>query len=479
MSNTAIVFVVVYVVGLALAFKHPIWGLTTYMWAFYDNPQSHWWYRQLPPDFRWSLVAAGVTFIAFVIHSSSQEATGTRAKPDGPANAGEAPSLGPGFWLLALMAVWMWVQSAWAINLDTHLEGCMLFTKYLLLYFVIVRLIRTEAYLELLSWVHVTGCFLWGWILYTSNLSFRAEVVLGPGVEDSNTSGFHLVTGLAFGGFMLLGFKDKRRLLLLGMLPFIMNGIILTSSRGAVVAMAAAGISALIFAPRAKRLTVWAGAALGIVLFLRLAGSDLFWQRMNTIQVTGDETDMEESAYSRLEIAAANWQMFLDHPFGAGYRGNVELSPRYIDRKWLTEGRRAAHNTFLAVLVDMGAPGFLLLLTLLGWSLARLVALKRLDKKGLSPALGTYRGAIAAGLVAYIVAGQFGNFVTAEVSIWLLAMTAVLDSLSTAAVLPLTVSSRSTGVSDSRAAVPALRGLGAYSQRSAHLLRTTNDQMRR
>jgi len=171
--------------------------------------------------------------------------------------------------------------------------------------------------------------------------------------------------------------------------------------------------------------------------------------------------------------------MFLDHPFGAGYRGNVALSPRYLDEKWLTEGRRAAHNTFLAVLVDMGAPGFLMLLTLLGWSLARLVALKRLDKKGLSTALGTYRGAIAAGLVAYIVAGQFGNFVTAEVSIWLLAMTAALDSLAAAAVLPLAVSSRSTGVSDSRAAVPALRGLGAYSQRSAHLLRTTSDQSRR
>ena len=478
MSNTALVFVVVYVVGLALAFKNPIWGLTTYMWAFYDNPNSQWWNRQLP-DLRWSLIAAAVTFIAFVIHSSRQEAPGTRAQPHGATSASAPPSLGPGFWLLALMAVWMWVQSAWAINLDTHLEGCMLFTKYLMLYFVIVRLIRTEAYLELLSWVHVAGCFLWGWILYTSNLSFRAELGLGPGVEDSNTLGFHLVTGLAFGGFMLLGLKDKRRLLLLGMLPFIMNGIILTSSRGAVVAMAAAGVSALIFAPRARRLTVWAGAALGIVLFLRLAGSDLFWQRMNTIQVTGDETEMEASAYSRFEIASANWQMFLDHPFGAGYRGNVALSPRYLDEKWLTEGRRAAHNTFLAVLVDMGAPGFLVLLTLLGWSLARLVALKRLDKKGLSTALGTYRGAIAAGLVAYIVAGQFGNFVTAEVSIWLLAMTAALDSLAAAAVLPLAVSSRSTGVSDSRAAVPALRGLGAYSQRSAHLLRTTSDQSRR
>ena len=144
---------------------------------------------------------------------------------------------------------------------------------------------------------------------------------------------------------------------------------------------------------------------------------------------------MEASAYSRLEVAKANWQMFVDHPLGAGYRGNVWLSPDYLDERWLSTGdRRAAHNTFLAVLVDGGIPGILLFCSLLGWVLLRIWAMKRLDKHDLAVTLGSYRAAVGSAIFAYVVAGQFANFLIAEVGIWMMALTSALDRLTAPAV---------------------------------------------
>lgn len=358
----------------------------------------------------------------------------TMVSQAGPSVSMTSPSVSWGFGLLCLFTAWMWLQSLWAIDPDLHFEGCILFTKYVILFFVVERLVATEASLELFSWAHVGGCFWWGWQAYRYNGTGRLELEFGPGVADSNTLGFHLVTGLAFAGLMLVALPRRRRFLLLGMIPFILNGVILTASRGATLAMAAAAGGTLAFAPRLRRWVVYGGAALGIVLFLQLAGSELFWQRMGTMKVEEGE-DLEASAASRFDIASANWRMFLDHPMGVGYRGNVALSGLYMPQWVLTAaGDRAAHNTYLAVLVDEGAPGLLLFVGLHLWALISLIKLKRLDRSGLSATLGVYRGAVAGGLIAYVVAGLFTNFITAEVGIWLLALIFPLSCLSRAAI---------------------------------------------
>jgi O-antigen ligase len=327
----------------------------------------------------------------------------------------------------------MWTQSLWAIDGRLHLEGCVLFTKYLVLAFILERLLRTEKALDLFAWAHVGGCFLWGWLAYTMGGGGRVEMDLGPGVGDSNTLGFHLSTGLAFAGIMLVGLSYRRRLLLIAMIPFMLNGVILTASRGATLAMVAAGFGVLMFAPRVRRGVVYAAALLGVVLFLRLAQSDLFWQRMETLWLVQTGQPIEPSAETRIEVAKANWRMFLDNPLGVGHQGNVVLSPQYMREELLTRGRRSAHNTMLAVLIDQGVPGFLLFLSVLGWAAVKLMRLKRLDRRGLPVALGVYRGAVAGGIAAYAVAGLFGNFLTAEIGLWLLALVSVLDRLSSAA----------------------------------------------
>ena len=68
MSITAIVFLSCYGIGiLAALFRHPIFGLYTYLWAFYLSPSSHWWGNQVP-DLRWLYVAVIVTAVSVVVH---------------------------------------------------------------------------------------------------------------------------------------------------------------------------------------------------------------------------------------------------------------------------------------------------------------------------------------------------------------------------------------------------------------------------
>lgn len=78
MSITAAVFVLVYVAGLALALWNPMAGLCAYLWAFYMNPPGNWWGQDLP-DLRWSLIAALVTFVAYVLHNLSGAGSARRS----------------------------------------------------------------------------------------------------------------------------------------------------------------------------------------------------------------------------------------------------------------------------------------------------------------------------------------------------------------------------------------------------------------
>ncbi len=106
-----------------------MFGLVAYFWAFYMDPFSHWWGAYLP-DWRWSLVAAIVTLIATLRLERSA------VRPRWHASWGIR-------FLIAYVA-WMWLQNAWAVNGSYHLEGCILFTKYIVLVYVIYRIVSNE-----------------------------------------------------------------------------------------------------------------------------------------------------------------------------------------------------------------------------------------------------------------------------------------------------------------------------------------------
>jgi hypothetical protein len=406
-SLTAAVVFAVFGIGLLLGlFAHPIYALVSYLWIYYNHPPANWWGADLP-DLRYSLIAALVALVGAV-----RAPTPFSIRWYG----------NPGAKLLVAYCLWMWCQVPWAVNFEAHLEGSILATKYVILFYLIYKIVTDEKRFETFFWAHVLGCFILGWFAYRSGVHGRLENIAIPGVDDANFLAAQLITGSVIAGFMFVGISGYRRWIAFLALPLMLNAFILTQSRGGFLALAASAPVAWYLTPKKHRGLVSIAIVLGVVLFLILA-HDQFWGRVSTI-FPGPEGGTRET---RLDILVPQINMFLDHPLGAGHRGNEFLSPLYIAQEHLTEtGLRSAHNTFIAALVDQGFPGAILLMSLYFWVGLSLIRLRRLDTQGLPELLGIYRAALGTALASCFVSGLFLNLLKTEVQVWLLALLASL-----------------------------------------------------
>jgi hypothetical protein len=417
-----LIFVAAYFGGLAMALaRAPIWGLYAYLLAFYVHPPSRWWGSSIP-DLRWSLLAAGVTLVAMLIHRNKQD-----ERPSWLAN--------PMIVLFIVYVALMWAQTPLAADPETHRVGLEFMTKYIVVIFLIYRLCDTEDKVKGVLLAHVAGCFYLGWIAFGTDAGGRLDGVGGPGINNANSLGMQLGTGLVAGAMLILVYRGWERWVCVVMMPFIVNGIILTQTRGAFLGVLVAGLVIWALRPRVNTKLFYSLAVLGVVSFLWLA-QDFFWQRMASVTAAVEHSeDIDSSAESRIYIIKAQWQMALDYPLGSGFRGTAALSPRYIEERWLTsatgdvsvDGARSSHNTFMTALVEQGFLGAALYLAL--WLFIARELIKLRLTRGLSLPLATFSTAIGAALTVVFVAGMVTDYLNAEVQYWLLALLASVAQL--------------------------------------------------
>ncbi len=415
MSNTAVLFTSLFLLGLLLAFlRHPIYGIYSYMLVFYMGPGEAWWSENIP-NLRWSLLASAITLIAAVVYPS-------------PSFKPPWYKLSPVRWLIAF-TLWLWIQIPWAIDLDNHIFLASLFTKYIFLYAIFYTIISDQKNIKQFFFAHIIGCFYWGFLAYQNPGSGRLESLGFGDVAGSAFASMHLGTGLAFAGFAFLGISGIQRWFAFGAISFILNAIILMATRGAFVGLLVSAPAALFFTPKTQRRLIIICLALALILLFQLA-NDLFWSRMSTIPVSNTEV-VERSAESRIDIARANFQMFLDYPWGVGHRGNEILSPRYMPSYLLTnKGEvqiRSAHNTLMAVLVDHGFVGLTLFLLFQISIIRSLIRLKFCQTPTFLMEFGFYLAALGTSLVIYWGNAQFANMTKAEVVIWIAVLTGALE----------------------------------------------------
>ena len=161
-STTALGFIGIFSLGLILALTvRPVFGLYTYIFEFYAHPPSRWWGVDLP-GIRWSLLAAVITFLAVLIHHESKEIRKL---------SWYQQRLGFG---LLLYVIWMWIQLPWVIS-EWHFEGAVLFTKYLVLFYLIHKLVITEKEWSDFALAHAIGCAYLGWLIFIAPDTGRLE----------------------------------------------------------------------------------------------------------------------------------------------------------------------------------------------------------------------------------------------------------------------------------------------------------------
>jgi hypothetical protein len=421
MSLTGLAFVVVFFVAMGFAlFRHPLYGLYAYVAVFYLHPPSRWWGESLP-DLRWALFAAAVTFIATL-----------RLPRD---TTRESWTSTPAAKLLIAYTIWLWIQQIWALDRAEQTEICILFTKYIILFYLIYRLIDTPQKVTHFLIAHVTGCAYLGWLAYNARVSGRLEGVGGPGIDEANALAMQMGTAVAVAAMLLLGGRGWVRWACFLAMPFLLNTMVLAGSRGAFLALLATGMALWYLKPLKHRKLFYAYAVLGAVLFGMLA-STVFINRMDTITAAAEQDEnVDRSAESRLVIIKAQWEMAKKYPFGAGHRGTAVLSPQYLDPIYLAHssvdgkfvaGQRSSHNTFMSALVEQGIPGAVMFGWLWLWIAGALRRSKERTEDEAATQRATLVAAIGGGLAMVFVAGQFVDYLKVEIQIWLLVLLTVM-----------------------------------------------------
>jgi O-antigen ligase len=337
--------------------------------------------------------------------------------------------------ILIAYTIWMWIQLPWALSFDMHMDMCILYTKYIVLFYMIYTIVDSDIRFYQFIMCNILGGFYWGYLIKGYSSQGRVEALGGPGIYDSNTLGMHLGVILVFASLMLLKknslFKSaflwwSVQGVVLAAAVLMANGVVQTVSRSAVVGLMAGGIVLFLLNHKAfrKKFILYAMAAIAGFFYFT---PDKFWGRMDTVKtaVQVEAGEIESSAYSRLVIAEAQLKMFRANILGHGHRGTVVLSLFYLPNQYLTRTSgqfgRSSHNTFLTTLVEQGFPGAILYWMMVFWVIKTVLSFKKEDA-----VVYLYVMMMAAGLTTVFISGIFVDYLKAEIQIFCLAMLASL-----------------------------------------------------
>lgn len=231
------------------------------------------------------------------------------------------------------------------------------------MYFIVLAMARGERDRRWLSWAIVIGLIAESVVtaIYgRSGPGARAEGSIG----QSNELGAFLAITTVFAGALVPGARSWfARLLLLGGTVLGVYGVILSVSRGAVLAV----ILGLGY------VTLRSSRILTLLFVLVLATSplwapDYLKERITGTQVEAEGTDEEElegSAQLRIDTWKAITRIVTEHPLdGVGFTGLEFVLPEAGTALGM-EVKDSAHNTYLRFLAEMGIFGLLLFLYLL------------------------------------------------------------------------------------------------------------------
>jgi probable O-glycosylation ligase (exosortase A-associated) len=414
MSQTAFVWLATYTGTAFLAFVNPAYGLVGYFLDYYAHPPLRWWGDDLP-DLRWSMIISLLTVAGLVV-SPGQSSTVDRAAHR------------QSKWLILFAVCSIVVSPTVAVVPEQSWEQTIEIIKLTVLYFLIVKAIRTKDDFHLLLLVQILGVLSWGWSAFDNpkRSDGRLYGIGGPDSIRDNGTAAHLLSVLPFIGVVFLEGRiwEKAICVIAGTLA--VNAFILCNSRGAFVGLIVAGLAAVIISKGRLRRKIIAGLMMGGVLFYSLMDPQ-FVQRQKTIQNYEDD----KAATSRIELWKGALNLVKEHPFGVGGGGYDALSPVYAAEVVETFGNeRTTHNTYLLAASEWGIGGVLFFLAFVVASLRELHRLRKLPPR--TPAetrLYVESYAIELGLIGVLTAGIFTNRLYAEAVYWLPAFAAVLKNL--------------------------------------------------
>ncbi len=408
--------------------KGPFYALLVYVLMYYTpvNAKYNWWLWNFPFS-RWSMLASVVLLVSLIMHSDKLVKRKWYCVK----------------WIFVFLAVTSIGIVTTNVKHHDNYDYAYRLITFTITVFFIVKAIATKEQLQMFLLVLISLSAYLGIKSVTigQRIHGRLENIGTTDTMGSNQFGLLLGGIIPFTIPFLFYGKRYEKILCLLALPLLLNAMVLCNSRGAFVAFAFSIFSAFCFAGDAKlRKYIILGVLCGMPLLLFLADEE-FISRFSSLWKTENAYESAESANAlssgRTDIWKYGYSMVNDYPLGAGPNGFKNLARFYLPEEMLSfhrganYGVRAAHSTYLQILVEQGYLGLLVWLAMCFHSIFLLAKgvsiLKRLSH--VHSFLGFSIVALNMSLTCTMIGGMFGSRVYYEFFWWQIALTAVLYSL--------------------------------------------------
>jgi O-antigen ligase len=297
----------------------------------------------------------------------------------------------------------------------------------ILLYILLVNTMDNLNVAKFSIWIILVGlsiATLYG-IFWFKAASYSMETIHGfirvRGFgADPNNFAVAIMGGLPFVFISFLRKKGIYKLLMLGLLVFLIVGIVLSYSRSGVVALLVVFFGILWLERR--RPLVWIIIIATLTIGLILVPPNFIYRMLLTVASAQDD-----SISIRLDLWQAAWKFFTQYPItGIGIGQFIALETRITHHM----EPLVVHNMYLEVLAELGIVGFIAFMTIIWLSFSSFIqAARRFERSGDESAARLSWGWFYS-LMAFCIAGVFLSNQYYIVFWFYLAMGEVLKRLS-------------------------------------------------
>ena len=379
-----LIFTLLLTYGGALAsLFNPVNGLLVYICFAIIRPESMWYWAVGGGNY--SRIVAIALLVGWALHGF------------GNWQFGRARGI-----VAALILLWIWVpiSAMLARNQNVAWGYFESQSKIFLPFLVGITTINSVARLKQLIWVIVLSLGYVGFELNMAYLGgFNRVLEDGFGGLDNNSVAIGMVTG--FGMAFFLGLEAPglwRKALAFGSAALMGHTILLSFSRGGMLALIITAVVGFLLIPKQPKHYVF--FFLAILVALRFTGQEV-QDRFGTV-LTEDKRLADYSVTSRMDLWAALWKCMLNNPLGIG-PGHWRLIAHEFGFPLGKDG----HSTWLQIGAELGFVGLVSLLTFYFLCILRLLPLARGKKLGVDPWFEITARMVIAALVGFMISAQF------------------------------------------------------------------------
>jgi probable O-glycosylation ligase (exosortase A-associated) len=327
--------------GAFISVFYPFVGLLIYICFAILAPESLWFWQFPEAGGGFSFVVA----IALLVGWGFQSFGNWQFGKAGPT-------------VFSIIFFFLWTAASWPLAPNQEVAWKFVYSlfKIVLPFLVGITLVKDINQLKQLAWVMVCTQ---GYVAFEFNLTYVRTGINRVWLDgfngmDNNSVAIGMVTGVGLAFFLGLGAKNLfAKLIAFGSAIMMAHIVLLSFSRGGMVALILTGAVGFLMTPRKP--IHYAFLAASVLVILALSGAEV---RQRFVSVFAEQEERDKSAESRLQLWRANFDVMTQHPlFGIGPHHWPELAEDYGFPKG-----KEGHSLWFQIGAELGVPGLVSLL---------------------------------------------------------------------------------------------------------------------